>query len=133
MRIPTIKWGKGHFEAVSKLVDLAKSVDIVKHDSENLWNVSQFGKTVCYTDYLCLNGCTFSTEGIGGYVCDPRETDSREQDWESIQFEPETNQFSRLDENVTKATFVDLLSSDTSAPVLAVGAEYLMCGLDNCR
>jgi len=115
MKTPFVESGEGHFNAISDLVDLSKPVKILK--VSDVWTVIQDGKEICRTNYLCLNGCVLSS-GISGYVCDPRETDKTDLNWETITHDTGKNAFTFLDHEITKATFVDLESNST-IPILA--------------
>ena len=115
MKTPYVESGEGHFDAISDLIDLSKPVEILNH--ENVWIVIQDEKEICRTNYLCLNGCTLSS-GINGYVCDPRETDKTDLNWETITHDTGNNTFTFLDNKISKATFVDLESNST-IPILA--------------
>ena len=115
MDTPYVQSGEGHFDAIAEIVDLSKPVEILNH--ENVWIVIQDEKEICRTNYLCLNGCTLSS-GITGYVCDPRETDKTDLNWETIIHDTGKNAFTFLDHEITKATFVDLESNST-IPILA--------------
>lgn len=122
MNAPFIGFGLGHFEEISNIIDLTRPVEIIKNEENNQWVISQDEKEICRTDYLCLNGCTLG-KTINGYLCDPRETDSDKFHWETLKHNKEKNTFSHLNKEITRATFVDMMATDDTAPILAIGAE----------
>ena len=106
MAKPFIKSGAKHFDTISKIVDMQKTVEVYRNLQKKCWSVRQNGKVICHTDYITLKWCRFVVQPSGrsrvlkekrknvhafvrGFLCSPRDSDwTPPFSWEYVKYNP---------------------------------------------
>ena len=106
MAKPFIKSGAKHFDTISKIVDMQKTVEVYRNLQKKCWSVRQNGKVICHTDYITLKWSRFVVQPSGrsrvlkekrknvhafvrGFLCSPRDSDwTPPFSWEYVKYNP---------------------------------------------